>query len=297
MTAAMKDAKLLSHKARTTTSFCHHANAFHTNFLHTDACYYLVDQAKHSDVLQLLFKHDPAPVYDLPYIHSQYREQAFDGPLVIKPTTSQSKKWLHNWLTAANALALQGPLLTLEEIRDHLLSLNTVRTPYGDGLFRYSDTATLGSLGASLSHQQRQRTLGPLTAIHGCHAGIHWSLSKDNSLAYAAKTAEQHPLPLELTQQNLASVEVYRRNLLAESLADNHDLAAQTVSDWFQQLIKLGAPNEQGLIEAAGLLIGRGFAGPLGKADLAALSDARPRTCWSDTLDILATFTHSQDGT
>ena len=293
----MKDAKLLSHKARTTTSFCHHANAFHTNFLHTDACYYLIDQAKHSDVLQLLFKHDPAPVYDLPYIHSQYREQAFDGPLVIKPTNIQSKKWLHNWLKEAKALALQGPLLTLEEIRDHLLSLNTVRTPYGDSFFRYSDTTTLASLGASLTHHQRLRILGPLTAIHGCYAGTHWALSNDNPLAYPAKTAEQHLLPLELTRQNLASVEVYRRNLLAESLADNHDLAAQTVSGWFQQLIELGAPNEQGLVEAARLIVSRGFTSALSDTDIAILCKPGPRSCWSETLDALATLTHSQDGT
>jgi len=293
----MKDATSLSHKARTTTSFCHHTDAFLTDFLHTDARWYLVDQAKHSDVLRLLFKHDSAPVYDLPYIHSQYREQAFDGPLIIKPTTSQSEKWLHNWLTEAKALALQGPLLTLEEIRDHLTSLNTIRTPYGDSLFRYSDTATFGSLGASLSHQQRLRILGPLTAIHGCYAGANWSLEKDHPPAHQTEAKEQNALPLELTQQNLASVEVYRRNLLAEGLADNHDLAARTVSDWFQQLIKLGAPNEQGLVEAAGLLISRGFTSALSEANLATLRKTGQRACWSDTLDTLATLTHSQDGT
>jgi len=282
----------LSHEAQTTTSFYPHADPFNTG-----ACWYLVDQAKHPDVLRLLFEHDPAPVYDLPYIHSQYREQAFDGPLIIKPTTSQSEKWLHNWLAEAKALALQGPLLTLEEIRDHLISLNTVRTPYGDSLFRYSDTATFGSLGTSLSHHQRLRVLGPLTAIHGCYAGTNWSLKKDHSPAHPNEAEEQDPLPLEVTQENLAFVEVYRRDLLAKGLADNNKLATQTVSCWFQQLTTLGAPSEQGLVEGAGLLIAQGFTSALSEAELATVSRTRQGAYWSDALEVLATLTHSQDGT
>jgi len=288
----MKDATALSHEARTTTSFYHHENA-----VSTDACWYLVDQAKHSDALRLLFEQDPAPVYDLPYIHSQHHEQALNGPLIIKPTTSQSKTWLHNWRTEAKALALQGPLLTLEEVRDHLISLNTVRTPYGDSLFRYSDTATLGSIGASLSHQQRLRVLGPLTAIHGCYAGTNWSLKKDHSSAHPDELSKQNPLPLELTQENLASVEVYRQNLLAKALADNHELEVRTVSCWFQQLKTLGAPSEQGLVEGVGLFIAQGITRALSEDELAAVRKARHGACWSDTLDAFTTLTHSQEGT
>ncbi|MCL1483702.1 MAG: DUF4123 domain-containing protein [Marinobacter sp.] len=83
----MKDATALSHEAQTTTSFYPHADP-----INAGACWYLVDQAKHPDVLRLLFEHDASPIYDLPYIHTQYREQAFDGPLIIKPTTNQSEK-------------------------------------------------------------------------------------------------------------------------------------------------------------------------------------------------------------
>ncbi|UQG56023.1 MULTISPECIES: DUF4123 domain-containing protein [unclassified Marinobacter] len=288
----MKDATALSHEAQTTTSFYPHADP-----INAGACWYLVDQAKHPDVLRLLFEHDASPIYDLPYIHTQYHEQAFDGPLIIKPTTNQSEKWLHKWLAEAKALALQGPLLTLEEIRDHLISLNTVRTPYGDSLFRYADTATFGSLGASLSHHQRLRVLGPLTAIHGCYAGTNWSLKKDHSPAHPTEAKEQNPLPLEVTQENLAFVEVYRRDLLAKGLADNNKLAAQTVSCWFQQLTTLGASSEQGLVEGAGLLIAQGFTRALSEAELATVSRTRQRAYWSDTLDALATLTHSQDGT
>jgi len=288
----MKDSTALSQKAHTTTSFYHRADS-----VSTGACWYLVDQAKHSDVLRLLFEHDPAPVYDLPYIHSEYRGQAFDGPLVIKPTTSQSEKWLHNWLTEAKALALHGPLLTLEKIRDHLVSLNTVRTPHGDSLFRYSDPAALGSLGTSLSHYQRLRLLGPLTAIHGRYAGANWSLTKDQRSTVPDELIEQDPLPFELTQENLASVEVYRRNLLAKGLAENNGLEAHTVSCWFQQLETLGAPSEQGLVEGAGLLITQSFTRVLSEDELATVRKARQGACWSDTLDALATLTHSQDGT
>ncbi|HEV8076778.1 MAG TPA: DUF4123 domain-containing protein [Marinobacter sp.] len=288
----MKDSTALGHEARTTTSFYHHAGAFSAA-----ACWYLVDQAKHSDVLRVLFEHDPVPVYDLPYIYSQYREQAFDGPLLIKPTTRESEKWLHNWLAEAKALALQGPLLTLEDIRNHLISLNTVRTPYGDGLFRYSDTATFGSLGASLSHHQRLRVLGPLTAIHGCYAGTNWLLKKNQPSAGPHDSTGQNPLPLELTQENLASVEAYRCNLLAKGLADNHNVEAQTVSGWFQQLKILGAPSEQGLEEGVGLFIAQGFTRALSETDLAAIRKARQGACWSDTLDALATLTQLQEGT
>jgi len=162
----MTDSTALSQKAHTTTSFYQHADPSSE-----DACGYLVDQAKHPEVLRLLFEHDPVPIYDLPYIYSEYREQAFDGPLIIQPTTAQSEEWLHRWMTEGKALALHGQALKLEEIREHFVSLNTVRTPNGDSLFRYADSATLGSLGASLSPHQRLRILGPLTAIHGCYAG------------------------------------------------------------------------------------------------------------------------------
>lgn len=292
----MKDSTALGHKARITTSFYHHADAFSTA-ASAAACWYLVDQAKHSDVLRVLFEHDTVPVYDLPYIHSQFHKQAFDGPLLIKPSTSQSEKWLHNWMAEAKSLALQGPLLTLEDIRNHLISLNTIHTPHGDSLFRYSDTATFGSLGASLSHHQRLRVLGPLTAIHGCYAGTHWSLKKDQPSERPHDSTGQNPLPLELTQENLASVEAYRCNLLVRGLSNNNNIDAQTVSDWFQQLKTLGAPSEQGLVEGAGLFIAQGFTHALSETDLATIHKVRQGACWSDTLDALATLMQLQEGT
>ncbi|SOB77637.1 hypothetical protein SAMN04488490_3461 [Marinobacter sp. LV10R510-11A] len=85
----MTDSTALSQKAHTTTSFYQHADPSSE-----EACGYLVDQAKHPEVLRLLFEHDPVPIYDLPYIYSEYREQAFDGPLIIQPTTAQSEEWL-----------------------------------------------------------------------------------------------------------------------------------------------------------------------------------------------------------
>lgn len=96
----MKDSTALSQKAHATTSFYHHKTPSNA-----DAGWYLVDQAKHPEVLRLLFEHDPAPIYDLPYMHSEYREQAYDGPLTIQPTTSQSENWLRNWLAEGWALA------------------------------------------------------------------------------------------------------------------------------------------------------------------------------------------------
>ncbi|WP_417543073.1 DUF4123 domain-containing protein [Marinobacter sp.] len=288
----MKDSTALSQKAHETTSFYHHKAP-----LNADACWYLVDQAKHPEVLRLLFEHDPAPVYDLPYIHSEYREQAHDGPLVIQPTTRQSEEWLNGWLTEGKALALQGLQLTLEKIRNHLVSLNTVRAPHGDSLFRYADPATFGSLGASLSPYQRLRVLGPVTAIHGHYAGAGWSLVKDQSQAVSSELAELCSQPLVLTRENIAAVERYRRHLLATSLAQGNGLADDLVSSWFQQLIELSAPNEQALIEGAGLLVTQGFTRVLSEDELTTVRKTRQGADWSDTLETLATLTHSQEGT
>lgn len=288
----MKDSTALSQKAHTTSSFY-----LHEHLSSADSCWYLVDQAKHPEVLRLLFEQNPVPVYDLPYIHSKYREQAHDGPLVIKPTTSQSEKWLQIWLTEGRALALHGPLLTLEEIRDHLASLNTVRTPHGDSLFRYADPATFGSLGASLSPYQRLRGLGPLTAIHGHYAGANWSLVKNEALVASSDSVELCSQPLVLTTENLAAVERYRQSRLAKSLAANNGLDEDVVSSWFQRLIMLGAPNEQALVEGAELLIRQGFTRILSEGELATIRKTRQGAYWSDTLETLATSAHSQEGT
>ncbi|WP_417516008.1 DUF4123 domain-containing protein [Marinobacter sp.] len=288
----MKDSTALSHKAHSTTSFYHHKAS-----LHADSCCYLVDQAKHPEVLRLLFEHDPAPVYDLPYVHSEYREQASDGPLVIKPTTSRSAEWLHNWLTEGKALALNGPQLALEEIRDHLVSLNTVRAPHGDSLFRYADPATLGSLGISLSNQQCLRVLGPLASLHGCYAGANWSLAKNEAEEASSESNKFCSRPLLLTKENLAAVERYRHQLLANALAANNELDEEVVSCWFQQLITLGAPDEQALVEGSLLLVTRGFSRELSDDELTTICNTRHGACWSDTLEMLATLVHSQEGT
>src|SRR5690554_5047902 len=49
------------------------------------------------------------------------------------------------------ALALYGSNLSLDSISQHLVTLNKVMTPYGESLFRYADSASLGTLGASLT--------------------------------------------------------------------------------------------------------------------------------------------------
>lgn len=288
----MKDSTAQSQKAHTTTSFYYHSDP-----LEVGASWYLVDQAKHPEVLRLLFEHDPVPVYDLPYIHSQYREQAYDGPLIIQPSTHQSEEWLHSWLTEGKALAMHGPRLTLEDIRNHLVSLNTVSAPHGDSLFRYADPATFGSLGASLSPHQCLRVLGPLTAIHGHYGGANWSLVKNEAEPISDGLVELCSQPFVLTKENLAAVERYRQSLLAKSVAKSNGLDGGVVSSWFQQLITLGALNEQALAEGAGLLTRQGFTRALSEGELAAVRKIRQEANWSDTLEALATLAHSQDGT
>ncbi|WP_187298718.1 DUF4123 domain-containing protein [Marinobacter sp. F3R11] len=288
----MKDFPAVSPEAQTPIVFHHHSNS-----PGEDTCGYLIDQAKHPDTLRRLFEHDPIPVYDLPYIHSEYREQACDGPVIIQPTTAWSEKWLQDWVTEGKALAVHGKTLALEEIRDHFVSLNTVSTPNGDSLFRYADPAALGSLAESLSPHQRERILGPLTAIRGHYAGTSWTLTREQPSVPQDKLQKQRNLPLELTQENLLSVEAYRRNLLAEALANNNGLDAHTVFSWFRQLEALGAPSEQGLVEGSELLISRGFTQALSDEELTTIRTARQGDCWSDTLDAIATLSDSQEGT
>ncbi|WP_161494482.1 DUF4123 domain-containing protein [Marinobacter salexigens] len=288
----MKDSTAQSRKAHETTSFYHHSGSFDA-----DANWYLIDQAKHSEALRLLFEQDPVPVYDLPYIHSQYREQAFDGPLITQPVTHQSEHWLQGWLAEGKALAIHGPQLTLEDIRNHLVSLNTVSGPHGDSLFRYSDPATLGSLGASLSPHQRLRVLGPLTAIKGHYGSANWSLVKNETRAASSGLADTVSQPLVLTKENLAAVEHCRQNLLVKSLAQGNGLEDGVVSSWFQQLITLGAPNEQALVEGAELLIRQGFTRVLNQDELATVRKTRQGAHWSGTLEALSTLAHLQEGT
>lgn len=287
----MKDSTALSQAARDTTSFYHHSDLFVKG-----ASGYLVDQAKHPQALRLLFEHDPVPVYDLPYIHSHYREQAFDGPLIIQPTTPESEKWLHGWLIEGKALALLGPQLTLEAIRNHLVSLNSIEAPYGKSLFRYADPATFGSLGNSLSPHQCARILGPMTAIHGHYGGKNWSLVREEMHVALNEPDELYSHPLVLTKENLAAVELYRQSLLAKSIAANHGLDNGIVYTWFQQLITLEARNEQALVEGAGLLAKQGYNRALSENELAAIRKHRQGACWSDTLDAIAALSHSQEG-
>ncbi|MFC7296256.1 DUF4123 domain-containing protein [Marinobacter aromaticivorans] len=288
----MTDITALSREAHRTTSFFHHTDPFKA-----DASWYLVDQARHPEALRLLFEHDPAPVYELPYIHSEYRGHAYSGPLLIQPVTRQSEEWLHSWLTEGKALALYGPPLAPEAICNHLVGLNTIRAIYGDSLFRYADPATLGSLGASLSLHQRLRVLGPLTAIHGHYGGTNWSLVNSEGPVPSNGSDEQLKTPLVLTQENLAAMEHYRQNVLAESLARSNGLADEVVSFWFQQLITLGAPNEQALAEGVELLAKQGFTGVLSEDGLATVRKTRQGANWSDTLEALAALAHSQEGT
>lgn len=287
----MKDSTALGQKAHATPRFYHPSDPFDKG-----AGWYLVDQAKHPDALRLLFEQDPAPVYDLPYIHSPHREQAFDGPLIIQPTTPESEKWLHGWLTEGKALALYGPQLTLEAIRNHLVSLNNVEAPYGESLFRYADPATLGSLGNSLSPHQCLRILGPLTAIHGHYGGKNWSLARDEAHATLNEPDDLYSHPLVLTKENLAAVELYRQSLLAKSIAANQGLDVGIVYTWFQQLIALEARNEQALVEGAGLLAKQGYNKELSENELAMIRKHRQEACWSDTLDAIAALAHSQEG-
>ena len=259
--------------------------------LSTHAPWYLVDLAKHPTALRQLFEQDPQPVYDLIYLYcSELSDLALSGPLLIEATRDPCRAWFQQLTADGTALALHGTDLTIGTIRDHLASLNRVRTPVGTGFFRYADPATVGSIGASLSAGQRRRILGPLVAIHGCFGDRHWALVQE----HPARDTGPDQTALTLTDHNLASVEARRSELLARALAEQNDVNPSLVDRWFQQLKQVGAPSEQGLVEATTLLLQAGQRNPLSDSELIRLRNAGP--LWSDKLEALASQHKTQEG-
>lgn len=260
----------------------------------TDAPWYLIDLAKCPDALRRLFEAEPIPRYDLPYLHSGHREQAYHGPLLVEPSMDDGHRWLRRWLLEGKALALYGQACLMEEVRDHFASLNWIHTLDGEGFLRYADPVTFASFGDSLSRQQCQRLLGPLSAIHGFYAESHWALIKGYPEEGTSLPNELARAPFELTRENLAAITVFRQKLLAAALADSHGLHQEVVTGWFEQLAQLGAPSEQGLVEGAELLIQAPRTGLLSDDELASLR--RQGGSWADTLEALVKLQSLQEG-
>lgn len=253
---------------------------------------YLLDLAKHPETLRLLFECEAVPAYDLPYLHSDQRESAFHGPLLIEPVGDECRDWLNDWLEQGKALAVSGKHLTLQIVGQHLVSLNTVQTPYGQSLLRYADPASFGSLGPSLSDAQRLRILGPCCAIQGRYMDRNWRIS--GKQPEDVVSPEDNPEPLKLTQENLTAIAAYRRELLSSALAESNNLEHDLVAAWFRQLEALGAPSEQGLVEGGELLIQSGLARPLN--DREAKQIRQSGNHWSDKLEGIARI-EPQEGT
>jgi len=254
-------------------------------------CGYLVDLAKYPEAPRLLFERDPVPVYDMPWIYTQSQEEAYAGPKLIIPQLGACAEWLWTSYQEGKALALYGKDLTLENISQHLVTLNAVMTPFGESLFRYADSASLGTLGASLTAYQRQRILGPLTAIHGYYGGDFWALryiAGDTEYPRAETTG-----PLTLTRDNLAVAEEARKGRLIHAFAHSNGYPEPLVRQWCRQLEELGAPSEQGLVEGMEVLAHARCSEPLTDTELSAArkgSDA-----WSGRLESLARIT-SREG-
>lgn len=269
------------------------AAAEHTEFtyiteLPTDTpCAYLVDLAKYPEALRLLFERDPSPVYDMPWIYTQSREEALAGPILVMPERDVCEEWLLASYQQGKALALYGRDLTLKTINQHLITLNKVVTPFGESLFRYADSASLGTLGASLTAFQRKRILGPLTAIHGHYGDTFWALQSHTDSGQSAMTSTTGPLTL--TRDNLAAAEAIRKNRLIGAFAASNDYPEALVKQWCRQLEELGAPNEQGLVEGMEVLARAGFRQPLADTELGTAS--KSSDVWSGRLEALAQIT------
>lgn len=250
-------------------------------------CAYLVDLAKYPEALRLLFERDPSPVYDMPWICTQTREEAFAGPLLVKPEGETCEEWLWTSYQEGKALVLYGRDLTLKAISQHLVTLNKVVTPFGESLFRYADSASLGTLGASLTALQRKRFLGPLTAIHGRYDDTFWALQSHTDSDQSATTATTEPLAL--TRDNLAAAEAIRKNRLIGDFVASNDYPEALVKQWCRQIEELGAPNEQGLVEGIEVLAHAGFDRPMTGTELSAARNSSDT--WSDRLELLAQMT------
>ncbi|HCW90648.1 MAG TPA: hypothetical protein DHU56_11470 [Marinobacter sp.] len=250
-------------------------------------CAYLVDLAKYPDAPRLLFERDPAPVYDMPWIYTQTQEEAFGGPKLIIPQGDACADWLWSSYRAGRALALYGNDLTLKSISQHLVTLNKVITPFGESLFRYADSASLGTLGASLTAPQRQRILGPLNAIHGYYGDHFWVLSYITGNAGCAEPDTTEPLAL--TRDNLAAAESVRKEWLIRAFADSNDYPQPLVTKWCSQLETLGARSEQDLMEGMQVLADAGFEQPLTDMELSTVD--KSSEAWSDRLELLAQIT------
>lgn len=247
-------------------------------------CGYLVDLARFPEALRLLFELDPVPVYDLPWIYTQSQEEAYAGPILIIPERDACSEWLRASYQEGKALALYGSNLSLDSISQHLVTLNKVMTPYGESLFRYADSASLGTLGASLTALQRQQVLGPLAALHGCYNDTFWALQSCSDGNQA--TLPEATGPLSLGRDNLAAVEAHRKDLLIRAFADSSKRPEPIIRHWCQQLEELGAPSEQGLVEGMEVLIQAGFRQPLTATEL---TTARTSSdVWSGRLEALA---------
>jgi len=257
----------------------------------TDPFGYLVDLAAHPDALRLLFERDSAPSYDLLYLYSGYREEAQAGPLLIEPLSDECDIWLKDYLQHAKALALYGANLTVQQAGQHLASLNTVQTPWGSSLFRYADPSSLRSLGPSLDPAQRQRILGPFTAIRGYYANQGWALHylDDIQPGHGMDTSG----PLTLSDHNFRAAEDFRKGLLAKAIAESGKRSPELTEQWFRQLEGLGAPSEQALVEGAEILIRAALTRPLTESELSSVRTSGK--VWSDRLEALALI-NQQEG-
>lgn len=252
------------------------------------ADWYLVDLAAQPDALKTLYSIESTPDYALLYLGTPYRDVAIHGPLLIKPTAPPLHQWLQTWVTQGRSLALHGGDCTLKELNAHFINLTHVDGPYGPQRFRYASAFTLGSIGSSLTADQRLHLLGPLQALHGEYDGKYWSLQRQRSDQPGTIAS-----PFTLSPDNLKQHARERRRILAESLAGAYNLDASVTATWFEQLQRLGAPSEQALVEASRILARQALDAPMTEPQLTIIEQSH--THWPERLDTLLALTDPQE--
>ncbi|MDX1802241.1 MAG: DUF4123 domain-containing protein [Marinobacter sp.] len=252
------------------------------------ADWYLVDLAAQPDALKTLYSIESAPDYALLYMGTSYQDVALQGPLLVKPTAPPLHQWLQTWATQGRSLALHDGGCTLQELGAHFVNLTHVHGPYGPQRFRYASAFAIGSIGPSLTANQRLRLLGPLQALHGEYDGRYWSLKRQRP-DQPGMTAS----PFTLTPDNLKHHARERRRMLAESLARSYSLDTSVTATWFEQLQRLGAPSEQALVEASHILARQALVAPMTDAQIANIEQSTQN--WPERLDTLMAITEQHE--
>jgi len=256
---------------------------FHDFRLELEASHYLLDLALCPEATRLYFALERYPEYGSPYAGPHLAHSVSSGPLIVRARCEETQRWLAERLLKGQALALIADSdLSMPSLVEHFRSLNEIRRPGGEALFRYADPRTWFFLKNSLSPSQHNRLLGPLRRVEGCVAGRFFQVTAMPDVVDPSNV----PSILELNQSNLALIQQRRLELLALSIAEGLGLSQKSLLGWFSCFTDWGARTEADLVAACSALGKAGLSDAQASSKQVAAALTRP-TQWSGALAIL----------